>query len=170
MKILPNIAACGMIAFICLGILVGCGTETQESKDREYCEIVYNALCDNSTQPIESLFCEKTKNTHDLEDEITQAFGFLNGKIVSYERFSVSTNGEKVRNGKTIESHSSPRIEGLKTDSGKIYDVVINNREVCLKDSSIVGFSQITILEIDPNDHYAKLNEFKIGEYIEFKE
>lgn len=69
-----------------------------------------------------------------------------------------------------VESHSSPRIEGIKTDNGHIYDILINNREICSDDSSIEEFSAITVFEIDPNDRYNWTAEYKIGEYIEYKE
>lgn len=170
MKNIIKMIMLGAIISLCCSDLFGCGTQTQPNKDRNYCDTVYTAFCNKDSKAISSLFCEKTQSSHNLNDEIEGAFEFFDGKIVSYESFSVSTNGEKVREGVVVESHRSPRIEGIKTDNGHIYDILINNREICSDDSSIEGFSAITIFEIDPNDRYNWTAEYKIGEYIEYKE
>ncbi len=127
------------------------------------------AFCNKNVETIESFFCETTKKTHDLEKEIQEAFEIIDGEIVSYNKFSISSGGEKVRDGEVVERHSSPDIEGIKTDTGKIYNIMINNREICSENPEYEGFSVITIFEVAPDDPSDWTNLYEIGEYIDYK-
>lgn len=156
------------IAFFSL-LFSSCGYESQSEKDYDYCEIVYEGFCNKDIESIKKLFCETTKKTHDLEKEILGSFETIDGDIISYERFDIGTDGEKIRDGKVVEKHSCPKICGITTSTGKIYEIVIQNQEICLEKPEYEGFSVIKILEIDPNDPYEWTKLYEIGEYIDYK-
>lgn len=48
-----------------------------------------NSIMDGFTKrnagTLKELFCDKTKNTHNLDEEIQAAFEFIKGNIVSYD-------------------------------------------------------------------------------------
>lgn len=135
-------------------------------KNYEYCQAVYDGLCNEDIEGISKYFCETTKRSHDLEKEIQGAFEFIDGDIVSYEEFDVGTDGEKVRDGEVVEKHSSPYIWGITTNIDKKYRVIIYNQEVCLDHPEYEGFSQILIFYEDPSLDVSDRERYKIGEYI----
>ena len=150
-------------------ILSGCNYESQSEKNYEYCQAIYDGLCNKDIEGIAKYFCETTKKTHDLEEEIQGAFEFIDGDIVSYDNFLISSGGEKVRDGEVVEKHSSPRINRISTNTGKVYKVVIQNREICLEYPEYEGFSQISIFYVNPDLDVSDWEEYDIGEYIDYK-
>ncbi len=131
---------------------------------QEQYDIIISSFIANEPDKIKELFCEKIKNTHNLDDEINCAMQFIDGKIVSYfVDKAVSANGGAVENGDYIDIHAAPWILDIKTDTGANYDIHFFSRLKYLNKPDEIGVQFIKIIK-DNGDSYT-IGEYFKGDY-----
>ena len=118
-------------------------------------------------QKIKSFFCKKATVTHDLDSEITNALAQIDGNIVEYltDYNIMWTSASSFCDGQLTEHHSDVYIKGLKTDTGKVYEIVF-----VLVDTSAVDEDEIGIQRMIISEEYSKIEHTvlcSIGEYFE---
>lgn len=145
-------------------LTASCSDIIPESHINDYCETVYNGFKEEKTEDIKALFCNKSRNDHDLEEELSQAFNYIDGNITLYERFSESSGGKSYRKGELVKYDQTASITGIVTDTGHIYRIAINSLNVYPDDSEIVGVQRIYIREFDIDDENKEIGSFSVGE------
>lgn len=99
-------------------------------------------------EKLKSLFCESIQSTHNLDDEITEAFEFIDEKIVSEgDWYGMYAGGESVRDGKLVKQNIHPGMENIITDTGSIYRITFGSYLVYETDIKNVGMIYINIYD-----------------------
>ncbi len=127
---------------------------------KEDAEGVYSAFRDRDTEELEDMFCEKAAKDQDLRMEIESIFDFIDGNIISYEKFFCSGESTSVEDGKTIRLNGEPNLMNVKTDSGALYRIQFSDILIYDADPTWVGIAEIAVTRIE-NDSYT--DSFKIG-------
>ena len=80
---------------------------------------------DDDVNGMKKLFSEYYQSNFELEEEIKYFFDSIDGKILSYE-FKYYGEDGSVRDGKWTKQSSIIRLENIKTDLGKEYNISIS--------------------------------------------
>ncbi len=157
-----------LISAFCVTVLSGCGI-LKNLHDRNKFHLK-NIECENTiisclngecdpAKPAE-LFCERAKNLHDLEREISAAIDFIDGKFIEEFDWSDSSGQESAESGKTVLYESLVHTRGaIKTDAGCGYLISFVVRHADLENDDLVGISYIKISQADDEGHAS-------GEYV----
>ena len=150
---------------LCNFLLTGCqNIKDSESHVNDYCETVYNGFKEKQKEEIIALFCDKGKTDHDLDNELSEAFDYINGNITSYESFSEGPSGKSYRKGELVKYDQTAVIAGVSTDTGHTYRIAVNSLNVYPDDLNLVGIQRIYIREFDSENEYKEIGSFTVGE------
>lgn len=148
---------------IILVLVTGCNrinyiNSTQ--KGIEQSEEILRCFDENDIEGLKSLFCEEINDTHNLEQEITEAMEFYKGTSNSYDKVLID-GGEAVVDGIITDKHIGYSIDNIETNENMVYRIVTHSYLVYECDINYVG---ITYLKVIDNNSDVKV---QIGEYIE---
>lgn len=131
-------------------------------------DIVLNAFKTGETEDLKDLFCKKVADSHDLESELNNAISFIDGKIVSVgRRYPMCETGSKYRDGVKVDSHISPSLEKIKTDTHHYYDISFFSYLIYAGDEDCVGMAELTVVETDKKGHFTEPeNRYTVGEAV----
>lgn len=163
----------GMIVIMI--ILAGCG-----SSDEEYVttyqiavqkgEEILNNIQGRDADSLKEMFCERTKKTYDLDKEIAQAFEFIDGEIISYDKPDKGSQSKSTTPQETTELSFGGHIDNIKTDTGKNYKIEFYYNHICAEDEEYVGIEFIDIIDedtYDPETGYPDEGILWIGDVLE---
>ena len=102
--------------------MVGCKESQDDKTAKVYCDNVLIFLQNSDEENLKQLFCKEVQNSNDFEKEIKAVVDFFDGKIISHDRYSIS-EGDSWTDGECDQSHASPIIFNVLTDTDKIYIV-----------------------------------------------
>ncbi|NLT12461.1 MAG: DUF5104 domain-containing protein [Clostridiales bacterium] len=72
------------------------------------------------------MFCDISRESPTIDEEIDAALDFLTGKITSHDSIqNLNPSEESVRNGKIVFFDNSPSIRGIKTDNQEVYESIL---------------------------------------------
>lgn len=118
-------------------------------------------LSDNDAEGLKGMFCNTTKSSPDLDDQIQEAMEFFEGKIESHDSLvGISGGGQSIDDGKTTKLDICPHITNIKTDAGKTYEILFYSYLVRVDDENRVGISEIDITSSDGE-------KCVVGKYLE---
>ncbi len=140
---------------ICVALIsTGCVSNriNEDDASKEMGELIIEYLNNEDLDGLKSLFSLNTTNSHDLDAEIKEVFEFIDGSIISYDDFSTGSSSESVRDGRQVLLTASPKIKGVKTDSGKIYMIRFYVYFVCDEDENAVGIDALKIIAEDETE------------------
>ncbi len=160
-----------IISAFCVSVLPGCGI-LKNLHDRNKFHLK-NIECENAVidclngecEParLAELFCERSKNLHDLDQEISAAAEFIDGEFIAEIDWSDSSGQESATGGKTDLYESLVHTRGaIKTDAGCGYVISFVMCHADLENDDLVGISYIKISLADDEGH--PIDEF--GEYF----
>ena len=116
-------------------------------------------LENDDAEGLKSMFCEITRESPTLDEEIQAALEFFEGKITDYEKITVLTSSEEsVRDGQIVFYFIGPYVKDIETDAGKVYTIKTCTFLVHAKDEKKVGVSEILIA--DGNGDECVVGEF----------
>ena len=119
----------------------------------EECAVnVMDCFINKDVEGLKNLFCEKVNHDTDLEKEITEAFEFIDGNIISYDDDISCTSRVAYDEGKVSERYYGPFVGNIKTDKNKEYAMNIGLYTVFEKDDGYVGVAAIVISNSDDDD------------------
>ena len=149
------------ILIIVLGacLLLGTGCINEETEGQKIGDEVLRCLGEDDTQGLKDVFCAESQTSKDLENQIQVGMDFFDGKDTSHFDAAVS-GGESVRDGETVKQSYSISYNELKTDTGKIYTIIVVGYFIDVNDPDRVGISEIDIYDDEGN-------VCKIGEWID---
>ncbi len=98
--------------------------EEIEAETSAVTDAIVEAIKSGDADAIEKVYCEETKEKHDIKNEAESLFQFIDGDVIeiqnSYAGISSSTYYKDYGD---IELFYSGRIEGIKTDTEKTYEI-----------------------------------------------
>ena len=148
-----------LIIFI-VPILYGCDKFINADKvGIKTCDKIINYLENGDNEGLKKMFCNKTLDNENIDEEIEDAIDFFNGKVKSYD-VKILGSGESFRDGKREYLSISPRIENIVTDTNNQYKIEVYYYIVYRDDIDKEGISEITI-ESETGE------KCTIGQYIE---
>jgi hypothetical protein len=143
--------------------LAGCYAENFISSDIEGDKLakeLLGYLSENDAEGVKSMFCDQTKESPDLDQQIEDALEFFEGKVITDDPMILVGSEEAMEKGRVTWLNVSPSIEEIETNAGKTYKILFYSYLVCAENEEIVGVSEIDIYSADGE-------VCTIGEYIE---
>jgi len=117
---------------------------------------IMDVIVERDEEALYLLFSTETQAFHMTREQITEAFDFIDGEIISYELpTSTGGGGKSVREGIVTAENFSPRISYVITDTGKEYRISFQYYLVLENNKNAEGLSSITISVIEGNYGYA---------------
>ena len=154
---------CIMLVFAFSSFLfTGCKTKKNSAGAiaRKQAEIILECLKTGEKEELKALFCERVKNTHNLDKEIQEAIDFIDGEIVEDGKWiGMSEGGKSVDEGVVVKLDIHPSIIDLKTDNQNTYSIFFDTYLVYNDKKENVGITYIIISD-------EKDNQILIGEVI----
>lgn len=154
---------CIMLVFAFSSFLfTGCKTKKNSAGEiaRKQAEIILECLKTGEKEELKALFCERVKNTHNLDKEIQEAIDFVDGEIVEDGKWiGMSEGGKSVDEGVVVKLDIHPSIIDLKTDNQNTYSIFFDTYLVYNDKKENVGMTYIIISD-------EKDNQILIGEVI----
>ena len=154
---------CIMLVFAFSSFLfTGCKTKKNSAGEiaRKQAEIILECLKTGEKEELKALFCERVKNTHNLDKEIQEAIDFIDGEIVEDGKWiGMSEGGKSVDEGVVVKLDIHPSIIDLKTDNQNTYSIFFDTYLVYNDKKENVGMTYIIISD-------EKDNQILIGEVI----
>ena len=137
-----------IIILLTITIFTGCEKpdyiNTTEYNKEKTIEIL-RCFDEEDAEGLKKLFCNKIKDTEELNQQILDAFVFFEGKTISYTQKYSSSESESLEAGKTVKLRVYPDIQNIKTDKGKSYRIDYYSLIIYEKDNNLVGISKILI-------------------------
>ena len=143
-------------------LFTGCKTKKNSAGAiaRKQAEIILECLKTGEKEELKALFCERVKNTHNLDKEIQEAIDFVDGEIVEDGKWiGMSEGGKSVDEGVVVKLDIHPSIIDLKTDNQNTYSIFFDTYLVYNDKKENVGMTYIIISD-------EKDNQILIGEVI----
>ena len=139
-------------------------TKSNISKKRmtieEMCESVLNGIQNEDKTLLKELFCEKIASTHNLDDELTSFYNFIDGKFIFFTDYHKDLRyGSESDKGTYVKYHISVKIRSARTDTDKEYVIEFYANLVQDNEPDKIGLEYIVI----KNSEGEKL---WVGEYI----
>lgn len=102
---------------------------------------------------LKDMFCDYKKDRHDLDEEITTAFEFLNGSFTDY-KLNRSSEGSSVDEGRESYLQYTYNIEDISTDSDSdhIYIISYTYRERCFDYKETEGMTSMAVIRVPIDD------------------
>ena len=90
----------------------------------ELCDNVVNSLQNKDSGQLKDLFCNRIATTHNLDNELSSFFNFIDGDFVSFTDYHKDLRyGGEHKNGVYVKQHVGTRIRAAKTDTGQKYKI-----------------------------------------------
>ena len=146
-----------IITILMLTALIQCSF----SSDIEVSESLAMQLIDNinneDNNSIKEMFCQKSRESETLDEEIAELFNIITSDIDSYEDISCNS-GETYSKGVLTRQQITVFINEAKT-SNDTYNIVFFVLNVNADDESLVGISEIDIYDSDTGFLCCKIGE-----------
>lgn len=146
-----------IITILMLTALIQCSF----SSDIEVSESLAMQLIDNinneDNNSIKEMFCQKSRESETLDEEIDKLFDIITSDIDSYEDISCNS-GETYSKGVLTRQQITIFINKAKT-SNDTYNIVFFVLNVNADDESLVGISEIDIYDSDTGFLCCKIGE-----------
>ena len=145
-------------------------------KPHDYAEQVMKALVERDADGLKSMFCDKVQKLHLLDEEIANAFSFIDGDLKSYGVPEHFNDSESSRGLSTTRYEIYPVILRRESTTGRVYRIEMAITMTYPEDDEYVGVQDIRIYDItkydingesfasyDSDDH----NFVVIGDYLQ---
>lgn len=148
--------------------------QTESTQINEMSLEIIRCFKENDEEGFKSLFCEKSRSAPDFDEQISEAFAYLKGRISTYDIDDSAGGGQSIRDGKVTAWDVSPEIRYVKTFEDispektednldfvvHVYDINYFWKITNDEDTSLEGLQYmcITLLNVD---------EITIGEIID---
>jgi len=120
---------------------------SNESEQRKIADEILRCFNESNNNALKSLFCEYTKESFNLDEQIQKAMDFLQGNILSYDSEKKIEGGSSgsYREGRLVKNSTSGFIENILTDTENHYYICFYNYLVNEEDEKKVGISKLVI-------------------------
>ena len=125
-----------------------------DRKDRnKIAQDIVDCFNNDDVKGLKDMFCDYKKDRHDLDEEITTAFEFLNGSFTDY-KLNRSSEGSSVDEGRESYLQYTYNIEDISTDSDSehIYIISYTYRERCFDYKETEGMTSMAVIRVPIDD------------------
>lgn len=112
---------------------------------------VMDCFINKDSETLKEMFCSKAKIRPDFDEQINEAFEFIDGNIISYDDYIASMDEVAYDEGKVVRKYHAPVTDHIKTDKNRTYKITINLYTVLDKDEGRVGITSLTVRENKDN-------------------
>ncbi len=160
MKKLISIFLVLTVSTLCFAGCIGVGFATPEEKAKQQSSQIIKCFENKDKDRLKSMFCKTVSDKCNLDEEIQEAFDFINGEIVSYDEPHGISGGASFEDGERIRQSLRGHISYIKTDTDKTYNLRFHSYLIFKANKNNVGVTNISL--ILQNDKV-----YDIGEFIE---
>lgn len=138
---------------------------TPDEEAKIQAETILKVLINKDPEPVKTIFCERAGEKFDLDSELKNFIGFIDGNIVSYEIWG-NAGGGSTRTGEGwIEHELHGGIRNIKTDTRKTYEVWFQSFDIQKDHPNAIG---VTYLRINDKDMFdPEKGDYPEGSYYE---
>jgi len=147
MKRLGFILLAGLVLMGCNYIYRNKDYQTPEEYATEQSEYIMKCVVNKDKEGLKSVFSKHIAETHDLDNEIDEFFGFIDGEIISYDEPVGRESGASMENGEYIERRLNGWTKNIMTGTGKKYHISFMIYQIYKEDEDKVGVKRITIID-----------------------
>ncbi len=132
---------------------------------KQIMEEILDCFEKKDAERLKSLFSEKANsNEDDLNNEISEAFDFFKGNVVSVghvygDRFTAETREEYGITKKNILGEAND----IEMDNGKVYTIAYAGWEIFKADETALGVNAVTVYKPNTYDDSGKIELVNIG-------
>ncbi len=140
-----NISGCGCIVPF---LRSDPNFKTDEEQTVEYSENLMKILIEKDEAAFKELLCQDILDNHDnIDDEIHQAFNFIEGDIISYDppRSGAMSETTTAEEG-AVKRLASCNLENIRTSEGKSYHIRYSYGMINKDHPELLGIVSISIL------------------------
>lgn len=131
----------------------------QNSIGANMCTTIIECFNNDDADTLKEMFCNEIKQTHNLDQEIINAFNFVDGTITSHSRFTISS-GKSVEEGIVVDNHIYSVIDNVTTDKKGEYMIVFDCNLIYLQNENLVGVLYLKVINNTTGE------KIQIGEYV----
>lgn len=106
---------------------------------------------DKDTSALKEMLCERSQDLDDIDEQIQDAFDFIDGNIISFDENVTGSEGKSNRYGTTTELDRFFSIDDIVTDTKQEYSIYVSENLIYLNDPKREGITQI-IIENESDD------------------
>lgn len=106
------------------------------------------------TSALKELLCERSQNLNDIEEQIQDAFYFIDGNIISFDKDVNGMESESIDHGTKKEEMRESIIKVI-TDESKSYTIYVSENLIYSKDLKREGITEIIIKSNDDKSEAA---------------
>lgn len=135
-------------------VILGCGKKHIQPwrVAQQYAETVIDCAKQRDSEGIKELFCTNVQEAYDLDEEIEEFFGFIDGNITSYDEPEGQGSGMTSDWDGVIEQEIMGNIWNVKTDKGKTYIINVYGYVENRNHKDYIGVTSINIKDTDLYD------------------
>ena len=135
-------------------LMTGCSGNTDketsyispERKATMQSEQIIKYFIDHDMDSLKNMFSDRVKKVHDLDREISKAFDYIGGEIISYDDPHGTESYKESREGQGYtKRYLGGDIKDIETSTGKIYLISFSSIDIFQQDESMVGISSISV-------------------------
>lgn len=120
-------------------------TANADKSNLEISQKVLKYLSKSDAKGLKTLFCEKTQNLADTNNQILSAFDFFKGKVISFNENVMGYEGDSTEYGIKTLLERSWTVEKIVTDKGGRYEINIFQYVIYKEDENREGITKIVI-------------------------
>lgn len=119
---------------------------------QEMGQVLIDAFINKDENVIYDVLSEKAKNFGKIKKQISEAFKFIDGEIISYELANhTGGGGSEFRDGELLYNSISSIIRNIKTDTNHKYQIIASYVIINKENPETLGISSIVIGKRDNN-------------------
>lgn len=123
------------------------------------CDEIIRCFNEKDSDGLKSMFCETVKKTENLDEQIENAFDFIDGEITSYD-YLIGSESKSVDEGKVTKKRVYPWITEILTDKNRKYEMQFDSYIIYENKDEAIGIICIEIFDREAD------TSCKIGEYV----
>ena len=153
-------------AFLCAititGLLSGCSplpnipsrlrmldeeTASARKSKLEISQQVLKCFDEKNADALKSLFCERTQNLTDIDEQIRSGLALISGKTTSFDEhiLGLGYEGSHTSNGRITELERSWDIGAIETDENQKFEISVDMYNIYEKDTTREGITRLVI-------------------------
>lgn len=107
---------------------------------------------------LQTMFSINAQHQLNLDEEISKAFNFIDGDIISHDEPSGTTGGGVIKPEGTVQKGVVGAIRHIVTDKGTTYSIAFSGYVIFDEDEDNLGICAITVRNVDLFNYYKDMN------------
>ncbi|NLZ46438.1 MAG: DUF5104 domain-containing protein, partial [Clostridiales bacterium] len=123
---------------------------------------IFECFLDKDSEELKSLFSKNIQDSYEHDTEIQEAFNYIDGNIISYDKPDGEIQGESRRGEKGVtELIFGGKIRNIETDKGKVYSISFTSYAINKDDENNVGVLSIGVIDSELQKKSDSVSDYK---------